>query len=122
MYSIPVSTGEIVDKITILEIKQDNIKDDNKLNNIVNELMLLKKIIDISSVYSLYLELKEINQKLWNIEDNLRVKEKNKEFDKEFVELARSVYYTNDERAAVKKQINILTNSELVEEKSYEEY
>ena len=122
MLKIPVSTGEIIDKITILEIKQVKIKDNDKLKNVNRELEYLNKLIDASSVATLKIKLMNVNLQLWNIEDRIRLKEKNKEFDEEFIELARSVYITNDERAAVKKQINILTNSELVEEKSYERY
>lgn len=122
MINIPVSNGEVIDKITILEIKQDKITDIEKLNNVVNELEQLVKCIDKSVVKSLYEELKQINIKLWDIEDKLRIKESKKEFDDEFIQLARDVYYTNDKRAAVKKQINIKTKSGLIEEKQYVSY
>lgn len=122
MINIPVSTGEVIDKITILEIKQNKITDKDKLKNVSNELNYLKKLIDCNSIQDLYNELKEINLKLWNIEDKLRIKESKLEFDDSFIELARQVYFTNDKRAAVKKQINLLTNSELVEEKQYVDY
>lgn len=122
MINIPVSNGEVIDKITILEIKQDKITNIEKLNNVVNELLILRKSIDLSIVKSLYLDLKDINLKLWDIEDKLRVKESKKEFDDEFIQLARDVYYTNDKRAAVKKQINIKTKSGLIEEKQYVSY
>lgn len=122
MFKIPVSTGELIDKITILEIKIEKIKDEDKLDNIKREFNYLNQVINLSNIKSLYNELKEINLKLWNVEDNIRIKEKNKDFDREFIELARSVYTFNDRRSDIKKQINILTSSELVEEKSYEEY
>lgn len=122
MINIPVSTGEVIDKITILEIKLDKITDKDKLENVSNELNYLNKLIDCNTVQDLYNELKEINLKLWNIEDRLRIKESKSEFDDSFIELARQVYFTNDKRAAIKKQINLLTNSELVEEKQYVNY
>lgn len=122
MKLIQTSNGDLIDKITILEIKQDKITDIDKLNNVVNELSLLIKTIDVSIVKSLYQELKQINLELWDIEDKLRIKESKKEFDSEFIELARSVYFTNDKRAAVKRQINIKTKSGLVEEKQYVSY
>jgi len=126
MKKIYVSEGEVLDKISILEIKSQNINDNNKIKNIKKELEILKaETIDLlldKKVFELYLELKEVNLKLWNIEDRIRIKERNKKFDDEFVELARSVYYTNDERSSIKKKINILVSSEIIEEKSYEDY
>lgn len=122
MINIPVSTGEVIDKITILEIKLDKITDNDKLKNVSNELNYLKKLIDCNSVQDLYNELREINLTLWDIEDRLRIKESKSEFDDSFIELARQVYFTNDKRAAIKKQINLHTNSELVEEKQYVDY
>ena len=126
MKKIYVSEGEVLDKISILEIKSQNINDNNKIKNIKKELEILKaETIDLlldKKVFELYLELKEVNLKLWNIEDRIRIKERNKKFDDEFVELARSVYYTNDERSSIKKKINILLCSEIIEEKSYEDY
>ncbi len=120
MIEIPVSIGEIFDKITILQIKQDEIKDPTKLKNVVKELALLsKKVESINVNPELLQKLKQINQQLWNIEDEIRICEKNKEFGKKFVSLARLVYITNDKRADLKKQINQETGSELVEEKSY---
>ena len=122
--NIEVSTGEIVDKLSILQIKKNNITDNEKLINIDKEYDYLYKIIfedlkiDKEDFYKLIL----INEKLWQIEDDLRIKESQKEFDEEFIELARSVYYTNDERANIKKQVNIKYGSDFVEEKSYNKY
>jgi hypothetical protein len=122
---ILISNGEILDKFSILTIKQSNIYDKIKLKNIENEINHLKPIfLDILSIDSeieiLYNSLKDINEKLWIIEDNIRVKEKLQQFDSEFIDLARSVYITNDERAKVKKQINLKSKSYLTEEKSHE--
>lgn len=121
---IEVSNGEIIDKYTILMIKSNKIKDELKLKNIENEknslIDICKIIIDFSS--ELFQNLLEINQKLWIIEDKIREKEKNKEFDEEFISLARSVYKTNDIRAEIKKNINLKTESKFIEEKSYEKY
>ena len=124
---IDVSVGEIMDKLTILEIKAEKIDDDAKLANIHKERDSLLPVIDkpayqTDEIKQLVVELKEINLKLWNIEDEIRLKEADKAFDADFIELARSVYFTNDKRAAVKKQINLATGSELIEEKSYEDY
>ena len=117
----PVSLGELIDKITILEIKQIHMTG-IKLKNVNKELKLLKKIlqdknleIDIDLIDS----LKEVNNKLWEIEDNIRIKERDQKFNKEFIQLARSIYKENDRRASIKKEINQKYNSELVEEKSY---
>ncbi|HFC29913.1 MAG TPA: hypothetical protein ENJ44_02595 [Oceanospirillales bacterium] len=123
----PVSFGEVLDKITILEIKSEQIKDASKLNNIKTELDLLNKtwhkfVSDSDEIIALKAELKKINQALWNIEDDIRIKEGKKQFDDEFIQLARSVYVTNDKRADVKKQINLALGSTLVEEKSYQDY
>tara|TARA_B100001059_G_scaffold48936_1_gene41997 strand:+ start:4232 stop:4603 length:372 start_codon:yes stop_codon:yes gene_type:complete len=120
---IEVSNGEILDKLSILEIKNNKIKDENKLKNIKKEYYYLKNIskeLDYSP--KLYDELLDINNKLWDIEDNIRVKEKEAIFDKEFIELARSVYVTNDKRCEIKKQININSKSNFIEEKSYKKY
>ena len=125
---VDISTGEVLDKISILEIKLLNIKDKKKVKNIYNELYALNPYFqDLLDEYgldikNLYTRISSINKKLWDIEDAIREKEAKKEFDEEFVELARSVYITNDQRAAVKKEINLLTKSKLVEEKSYKEY
>jgi hypothetical protein len=125
---IEVSNGEILDKITILVIKSKMIADPIKLKNINNELDELKPFLDVVgyesnvTVNSLVKELQAINEKLWVIEDKLRDKEKSKEVDDEFIQLARGVYFTNDERARIKKNLNEVTNSKFVEEKSYQKY
>ena len=123
----PVSPGEVIDKITILQIKYEKINNKNKLKNIKNELNLLlplinKKKYETLEIQNLMKNLKKVNHALWNIEDNIREKEKFKEFDDEFIELARSVYKTNDKRAEIKKKINLLTKSDIIEEKSYKKY
>ena len=123
----PISPGELIDKITILEIKKEFIIDSNKLKNINYEYNLLMEIYndDISKtdgVDVLKTELKNINLSLWKIEDDIRDCERDKIFDNTFVELARSVYFTNDKRSKVKLEINLLLNSSLVEEKSYKDY
>ena len=120
----PISIGELVDKITILEIKKIKLQN-SKLENVLKELSFLRKLIEkhqIEITDDLFTQLKEINLTLWNIEDQIRIKEKNKEFDNIFIELARSVYFKNDKRAEIKKRINQLSNSEITEEKSYAEY
>ena len=124
---IEVSVGELLDKITILEIKKERIIDPEKTKNINKELAILKKLWQQFSVNWQSLDkeinaLKQINEKLWEIEDKIRNKEKEKAFDQEFIELARSVYFANDERSKIKRNINIQTASELIEEKSYSEY
>lgn len=124
---IPVSIGELLDKISILEIKCIKILDENKLVNIKKELSELKqeyeKIkINDSVVNTLYKELYGINLMLWEIEDSIRVLEKNQKFEISFIELARNVYKTNDRRFEVKNKINTILNSEFKEEKSYEKY
>ena len=120
----PISIGELIDKITILEIKQINMTG-IKLKNVDKELKLLRKILQDKNLeidINLINNLKEVNNKLWEIEDNIRMKESNQNFDKEFIQLARSVYKENDKRASIKKEINQKYNSELVEEKSYNNY
>ena len=120
----PISTGELIDKITILEIKKNKLQD-LKLKNVLKELSLLRELIKknkIDITEDLFSQLKEINLSLWEIEDQIRIKEKNKEFDSTFIELARSVYFKNDKRAEIKKTINQLSNSEITEEKFYSEY
>ena len=120
----PISIGELADKITILEIKKNKLQN-SKLENVLKELSFLRKLMakhQIEIAENLFTQLKEINLKLWNIEDQIRIKEKNKEFDNIFIELARSVYFTNDKRSEIKKRINRLSNSEITEEKSYAEY
>lgn len=123
----PVSPGEVLDKITILEIKAVKISDNGKLKNINHELNLLQSIWNThvessDEVKALKQQLKKVNQDLWNIEDEIRIKEYKKEFDDEFIQIARSVYVENDKRAAAKKALNLLLGSDLVEEKSYEDY
>ena len=120
----PISIGELVDKISILEIKKIKLQN-SKLENVLKELSFLRKLMEkhqIEITDDLYNQLKEINLTLWNIEDQIRIKEKKKEFDNIFIELARSVYFTNDKRSEIKKRINRLSNSEITEEKSYAEY
>lgn len=127
---IEVSNGEILDKFTILEIKLQEIKDSAKLANVSKEYESLKPTIE--SIYNsvqdeaaltvLYRDLLNVNKTLWNIEDLIRDCERENNFGQDFIELARSVYYTNDDRAAVKKKINTLTGSSLTEEKSYQDY
>ena len=124
---IPISWGELFDKITILQIKLDNIQDKNALKNIKIEYDELFKIYDNNfledaSAKCFLTELKNINKKLWNIEDNIRDKERHKSFDKKFIELARSVYITNDERSRIKRNINETFGSQVIEEKSYSDY
>ena len=124
--NIPISPGELLDKITILEIKSENIDNEEKLSNVITELKLLSKIWNDTSpdanLDALKQELKDNNKALWDIEDKIRVKESNKEFDQVFIELARSVYIQNDKRANTKKKINLKLGSGIVEEKSYAEY
>ena len=125
---VEISNGELLDKITILELKLDQIKDKEKLVNIQKEFDTLNPLCnELFKIYGgelqvHYLALAKINGQLWDIEDWIRDCEREKRFDKEFVELARSVYFTNDTRAEVKKDINLLTGSELIEEKSYKDY
>ena len=125
--NLPASIGELFDKITILEIKKLKIKDKTKLKIVNQELTLLKKVvltkkINRRKLTSTIKQLKNINLRLWNVEDKLRVFEKNKSFKKEFINYARKVYHMNDKRAFLKNEINIKTNSLISEVKSYEEY
>ena len=125
--NVPISPGELIDKITILEIKKEFIEDINKLKNINHEYDLLMNIFnnDISKtdgIEKLKKQLKDINLALWKIEDDIRDCERAKNFNENFVELARSVYFTNDKRSKIKLEINLLLNSSLVEEKSYKDY
>lgn len=127
LISTPVSFGELIDKITILEIKSERITDASKLANVRDELQMLDRLwqldansrIDIAAERA---ELKRINEALWDIEDEIRLKERDQAFDARFIELARAVYHTNDQRAAVKRTINLKLGSRLVEEKSYQDY
>ncbi len=122
----PISIGELVDKISILKIKQENISDKIKVKHVKKELDLLQKklfnYIDREDIQNYLDLLVNVNSKLWKIEDDIRDCENNKLFDQTFIELARSVYYTNDERAKIKSEINKKFGSELVEVKSYKEY
>ena len=121
---IEVSIGEIVDKLSILDIKQQKITDADKLANIQREYQYLYEIV--FSMLNVnpdeYNQLLLVNEELWNIEDDIRIKEKNKEFDEDFIRLARLVYVTNDIRFEIKKVINLKYNSNFQEEKSYEQY
>jgi len=123
---IEVSIGEIVDKLSILKIKTENITDKVKLDNVIKEYEYLLGVVEndlnISTDSDLYNELLSINKELWDIEDGIRDKEREKSFDEEFILLARSVYFTNDKRADIKKRINIEYGSDFVEEKSYNKY
>lgn len=123
---VEISNGELLDKLSILKIKLDNISEENKLKNIRKEFDILNELsnefLKQTSVLNLFNELLVVNKKLWDIEDSIRHKEKLKEFDEEFVFYARNVYITNDLRAEIKRKINDITNSEIVEEKSYERY
>ena len=126
LINTPISLGELVDKISILMIKKKNISDSIKLQHVNKELEFLqktlKKYISEDEINDFLLKLVNINSKLWDIEDDIRECERNKLFDQTFIDLARSVYFTNDERAKVKNDINKAFGSELVEVKSYEEY
>ena len=122
----PVSLGELVDKISILHIKNINIKDDEKLKLIRDELELLNqtlnKHIKKNDIQNYLDALIEINSRLWVIEDDIRDCERNKKFDQTFIDLARSVYFTNDKRSEIKLEINKKFGSKIIEVKSYEEY
>ena len=125
--SVPVSVGEVVDKVTILEIKSERISDVDKLRNIGTELDALRPLVsdgvfDTEEVIALTDALRTVNGELWDIEDDIRAEEAAARFGERFIELARAVYVTNDRRAELKKKINLATGSELVEEKSYEDY
>ena len=124
---IELSIGELLDKISILQIKAERIDDPSKVKNINKELDVLMSLWNDSPYSDTNLsseinELKNINEALWDIEDKIRDKERNQVFDKDFIELARSVYFTNDKRAEIKRVINSKTGSELIEEKSYSDY
>lgn len=124
---VPTSPGELIDKITILEIKSERIADASKLENVRRELKLLvgtrdEKVSPSARLDDLSAELKKVNEELWIIEDDIRDCERAKDFGPKFIDLARAVYFTNDKRAALKKEINLLTGSSIVEEKSYQEY
>jgi|SRR5690554_4115768 len=127
LVTTPISVGELLDKVTILEIKSSKIKAADKLKNINHELNLLNAICEQAGFLNDEVKaqkeaLKQVNLKLWKIEDDIRIMEKNRQFDDGFIQLARSVYFQNDDRANIKKQINLMTGSELIEEKSYQDY
>jgi transcriptional regulator of nitric oxide reductase len=124
---VPVSPGEVLDKITILEIKSERMNDPEKVANVRTELALLQEtwaqaVTGDDVIRNLHAQLKEINETLWEIEDDIRDKERLREFDERFIELARSVYFTNDRRSQVKKQLNLHLGSQIIEEKSYQDY
>jgi uncharacterized protein (DUF2164 family) len=125
--NVPISWGDLVDKITILEIKMDRIHDEKKLDNIDKELQALKIVFDQGckcpeKIKQVKAKLRGVNEQLWDIEDDIRKCEREKDFSQRFIDLARSVYMSNDRRAALKREINIILKSELLEEKSYEDY
>lgn len=126
MISIPVSVGELLDKLSILRIKTIKIQNPVKLEKVTHEYELLHELsqnyLGVKEYFNLYDDLIATNSKLWEIEDKLRVLEKQKIFNEEFIELARKVYYTNDERFEIKNKINLLLDSEIQEQKSYEDY
>lgn len=125
--TVPVSFGEVLDKITILEIKSERIDDDAKLENVRRELEALtstwqEAVPDESAIADQRRQLKNVNEALWEIEDDIRDLERARDFGEQFIELARAVYFTNDKRAALKKEINLALGSRYVEEKSYRDY
>ena len=125
--NVDISIGECFDKITILEIKNERITNSDKLVNVKKELdelnsLLLQQSFSRNDVMLEVSELKAVNEALWDIEDDIREKESKKQFDDNFIELARSVYFTNDKRSEIKRKINMKLGSDFVEEKSYEEY
>ncbi len=124
---IPISPGELLDKITILQIKAERIADPVKVANVRTELDMLTKVwneaIEVDDeITRLTAELKAVNEALWEIEDDIRDEERNRRFNERFIELARAVYVTNDDRANAKKKVNLHLNSTIVEEKSYQDY
>jgi hypothetical protein len=124
---VPVSPGELLDKITILEIKSERIDDPGKVANVRHELGLLgevwsESVTEDATITELHRQLKKINEELWEIEDDIRDEERNRRFGEKFIELARAVYVTNDKRARAKKDVNLHLGSEIVEEKSYADY
>lgn len=124
---VPVSFGELLDKIAILQIKSERMRDEAKLANVRKELGALEQTWMAHpaaghDIVKLRAELKAVNERLWVIEDDIRLKEKARAFDDEFVRLARAVYFENDERARIKREINLALGSAYVEEKSYEDY
>ena len=125
--SVPVSFGELLDKISILQIKSERMTDEAKLANVRNELTALENTwmahpAASKEIARLRADLKAVNERLWVIEDDIRLKEKAQAFDEEFIRLARAVYFENDERARIKREINLALGSTYVEEKSYQDY
>jgi hypothetical protein len=123
---VPISVGELIDKIVILEIKSERIRNTNQLANVANELGALRAVrlgdVDRAQLDALSAELKRVNARLWDVEDAIRECDARADFGTDFVELARAVYRLNDERARLKKAINVLSGSRLVEEKSYKSF
>ena len=127
MIKVTLSVGELIDKITILQIKNKFIKNNDQLKNINNELSILEPLLkknklNTPEINQLLSELYKVNMELWEIEDKIREKERKSDFKDEFITLARSVYITNDKRAKIKKNINLISGSQLIEEKSYARY
>lgn len=126
-FLVPVSPGEVLDKITILEIKSERIQDEAKLVNVRRELALLQatwaqSVTEDKTIRQLHSQLKDVNEALWDIEDAIRDQERKQNFDERFIELARNVYFTNDRRSRVKKELNLHLGSQIIEEKSYQDY
>ena len=121
---IEVSNGEIIDKLTVIQIKLERIKDEAKLVNLKKEFEILSQVASkiIPTDSPLYQSLYKVNCELWDIEDHIRDLERNKDFGEDFINTARSVYIKNDERSRIKREINLTTSSSLIEEKSYEAY
>ena len=125
--TVEITPGELIDKITILEIKSQRIADSTKVDNVRNELVALvaareREMAASAELDALAAQLKSVNERLWEIEDAIRVCEREKNFGDEFIELARAIYKTNDERAALKREVNVLLGSWRMEEKSYADY
>jgi len=121
--TIPISLGELYDKLSILEIKIANMDSPQKIANVSKEYKLLREIAEQYPIdEDFYVRLRKVNAHIWNIEDDIRKKEKDLKFDDFFIHLARSVYVSNDERSKIKKEINELYGSDIIEEKSYKEY
>ena len=126
MIYIPVSVGELIDKLSILQVKKNKISNEVKLTLVNKEFELLYNLssvyLDSNEIETLYHQLCEVNEKLWDVEDELRILETKKSFESDFIELARKVYFTNDERFRLKNEINLITDSEIREVKEYVKY
>jgi hypothetical protein len=126
MIYIPVSVGELIDKLSILQVKKNKISNEEKLTLVNKEFELLYNLssvyLDSNEIETLYHQLCEVNEKLWDVEDELRILETKKSFESDFIELARKVYFTNDERFRLKNEINLITDSEIPEVKEYVKY